>query len=449
MTVRRAVFAALALAAAFGLVRGSLADASSPSVGEVIGLAAVNPVTKPFLLLFREFGLNGSSVLPAPGALDTTFGSDGFAMVPYGKWAGAAAAAVQPNGEIVTAGETKVGGRKEIIATRFNPDGTLDSSFGRNGIVTVKLGNDAGVDSGAALALQQDGKIVIAGTAVLGRQPEFIAVRLEPSGKLDPSFGRRGVAAVQLGQGAIANAVILDPRGHIVLGGVARVNGVNYFAVARLTARGLLDRSFGTGGATIFGPAGAAWGMVLEPDRGIVLGGVGVHGTANAFMAARVLPNGALDPRFGSDGVVTVPIGSNAIGQAVALTSNGEIVVSGDARTSDGGAVATIELTGNGSLVKDFGVDGIAEFHGWGVSAIVVDRFHRIVLAGTGAAVARLNPDGTPDARFGKNGATIYTEGSSSAANGLAIDPKTEKYVLSGAATIDGVTQILVLRVSP
>src|SRR5207248_1709158 len=103
------------------------------------------------------------NALGTAGALDPSFGSGGYATVSVGAWAGVSAVVVQPDGRIVTAGEASVAGRDVILAMRMTPSGSLDPTFGNGGVTTVDINGDSGVDSGSALALQPDGKIVIAG----------------------------------------------------------------------------------------------------------------------------------------------------------------------------------------------------------------------------------------------------------------------------------------------
>jgi uncharacterized delta-60 repeat protein len=126
------------------------------------------------------------------GSVDTTFGDNGFATVSLGTWAGAVA--VQPDGEIVSAGEATEDGHNVIVSTRMTASGSLDPSYGTGGIATVSINGGAGVESGAAIALQPDGKIVIAGCGPdTGAGPlAFAAVRLNTDGTLTPRSVKAG-----------------------------------------------------------------------------------------------------------------------------------------------------------------------------------------------------------------------------------------------------------------
>jgi uncharacterized delta-60 repeat protein len=382
------------------------------------------------------------------GALDPTFGSGGFATSTYGTWAAAAADVVQPNGDVVTAGETDVNGTYELIATRYTASGQPDPGFGADGIVLVNIGGQAGVDSGYGLALQPDGKIVIAGAGVAQDRLDFAVVRLNTDGSLDSSFGNGGIVTLPIGYAAYANAVLVDPEGNIDLGGIVEDdNAVNHFAFARLTPNGARDETFGTDGVTVLPPNAAAWAMGLEPDGSLVLAGQELDGGTQKFMVARVLANGIPAASFGQEGIVTIPIGSSAVGYAIAIQSDGRILIGGNATGSSGsplGAIARLNL--NGSLDPTFGTGGILQFAGGGLNDMTLDASGRIYLAGVGASVIRLNPDGSTDTSFGSGGFGIYCDGINCAANGVALDPSTGKPVLAGIATVDGKPDVVAIR---
>jgi uncharacterized delta-60 repeat protein len=382
----------------------------------------------------------------APGALDPSFGAGGFATSSPGTLSVAGAAVVQPDGKIVTAGEAQTGGKKVLISTRINPDGKLDTSYGGGGTATVDIN---GSSCGNALALQPDGKIVIAGTGIDGGTGgmAFAAVRLLPNGGLDSGFGHGGIVTVPIGSGAIANAVAVQPDGKIVLGGTALL-AHNEFAAARLNPDGSIDPSFGTGGISTLAPPAAAWGMVLQPDGKLVLAGEQSDGGGQAFMAARLRADGSPDPGFGTGGAVTVPIGSTAIANAVALQTDGKIVLAGNAFTSTGVA-ATVRLLSSGSLDQSFGSGGIATTAMWkAINAIAIQPDGKLLLGATGASAVRLNTDGSLDQGFGNGGiATAQLGDSTDAANGVTVQ-RDGKIVLSGCAHVAGQTVLSVIRLA-
>jgi uncharacterized delta-60 repeat protein len=248
----------------------------------------------------------------------------------------------------------------------------------------------------------------------------------------------------------MATALVVLSNGKIAVGGTAVTgDGNHHFAVTRLNSNGTLDTTFGTGGITVLGPTAVAWGMVVQPDGSLVLGGQQTYGGAQAYMAARVLSSGAVDTSFSGDGIATVPIGSNAVGDAIALQSDGKIVLTGDATTSTG-VVATVRLNQNGSLDGSFGSGGIASYPGGGANALMIDGAGKLLIAGVGAAILRLNTDGSLDSGFGGgDGYVIYQVGTASAANGIARQLSDGKLVIAGAATVGGENQLLVMRLMP
>jgi uncharacterized delta-60 repeat protein len=380
------------------------------------------------------------------GSLDPTFGSGGYSTVSLGSLAEASAVVVQPDGMIVAAGEANVNGTNVIISTRMTSAGSLDPSYGTGGIVTVGIHGSAGVGSGAGLALQSDGKIVMGGEGRngTGGPISFAAVRLLPNGSLDPSFGNGGVTTVPIGPEAIANAVVIQPDGKIVLGGTALV-GHNEFAAVRLNADGTIDTSFGTNGVSTLSQDAAAWGLVLQPDGKLVLGGQTDYNTNQEFMAARLNPDGALDTTFGSGGIRMIPIGVTALGFGIALRPDGKFVLAGPAFTTTGVA-ATARLNPDGSLDPSYGSGGIATLPDWyGVNGIILDASGRIVLPLVGAGAVRLNPDGSADKTFGNGGIALAPLGSHGGANGAAIQPDGD-IVLAGAAAVNGQTVLTVIR---
>jgi uncharacterized delta-60 repeat protein len=398
---------------------------------------------------FASLALAGLVAAPASasGELDTSFGSGGYATAPLGTWSGAVASVVQPDGKIVTAGEALVNGKYLLVSTRMRTNGSLDSTYGSGGWVTVDMGGSA---AGNALALQPDGKIVIAGTGRGdgGTGPlALAAVRLKTDGSLDPSFGSGGIATVPIGSVAQATGLAIQSDGKIVLGGAA-VTDHHRFVVARLNANGSIDSSFGTGGVTKFEPDGVAWGLVLQPDGRIVLAGEATSNNQRVFMAARVRSNGTPDLSFGNRGVVLVPIGSNAWGMAVTRQPDGKLLLTGSA-VAGSNVVATVRLLSNGSLDSSFGSGGIAKFNGAGVNAMTLESSGKILLAGVGASVVRLNANGGMDTSFGDRGLAWAQTGSSDAANGITIQPSDGKIVLAGGATISGRIVLSVVRMLP
>ena len=228
--------------------------------------------------------------LTPTGLVDPSVGDGGHKIVDFGGDDHARRATLQADGRIVIAGDSTAGtGGHNFAASRLNPDGSVDSSFGAGGKVTLDFGGD---DSADAVVVQPDGKALLSGDTTAGAGAGDLAVaRLNPGGGLDTSFGAGGKTTVDFGGQDVGRAAALQPDGAIVLaGGTARAGGED-FAIARLSPAGALDGAFATGGrATVdFGGVDVARAVLLQPDGKIVAAGVGGAGD---FAVARLLGGG-------------------------------------------------------------------------------------------------------------------------------------------------------------
>ena len=406
--------------------------------------------------------MGSGSVWAAPGALDVSFGKakdgtpDGVVNISLGNGNdGANAAVLQKDGKLVVVGySTSTGGKtSNIIVLRLNKDGTLDKSFGvgqddgsPDGVVSIDLGDSA--DAAAAIALQADGKIVIAGSR-MSKTSDIVLARLLPNGKFDTSFGKGdadgtpdGVVSISLSDGDdVANALALQKDGKIVVAGttLAADKSTN-MAVARLKADGSFDSAFGKGDAdgtpdgvvsvSLSRGNDAANAIALQADGKIVIAGTATAQDKSTNIAvARLTTDGSMDVSFGvgtadgtPDGVVAVSLSDgNDVAKAVAVHKS-FIYVAGDYIAKDGSTnVAVARMKADGALDVSFGKDG-SDSTPEGVSGVSFgngnDHVHSLaiqpdgqllVLAGTTSAadkssniaVARMKADGTLDRRFG------------------------------------------------
>ncbi len=257
--------------------------------------------------------------------------------------------ALQADGKIVMVGGTFT----DFVMARFNADGSLDTSFGIGGKVTTDMGSGLRPEEGLAVAIQGDGKIVVAGyVGINGPGPNkvttvFAIARYNSDGSLDTSFGTGG--RVSGGVNGRARAVVIQPDGKIVLAGDFELelsNGtfVSDFTVARFNTNGSLDLAFGGTGsgqtATDIGQAfNTASNVVLQPDGAIVL-----SGKANCGQAAcdhtdvvRYSANGLLDTSFGNGGKLT--LAGKLVGEGLARQADGKLVLAGGV---DGGRRADL-----------------------------------------------------------------------------------------------------------
>lgn len=234
--------------------------------------------------------------LTASGGLDTTFSSDGRATVNI---AGAtdlgAAAALQADGAIVVVGRVGVSGgaTPDVGAVRFTATGDLDAAFGAAGIVRIDYGS-TGWDEATDVAVQSDGKIVIAGHVTLTTTSDYLIARLNVNGTRDTAFGTNGMTTLAFGalQDA-ASALAIQPDGGILVVGVASSSTVADMGIARYLNNGSLDTAFGgTGTLSIdfFGAADDAKALVIQPDGKVIVAGEARNGTSNELGLIRVTP---------------------------------------------------------------------------------------------------------------------------------------------------------------
>lgn len=289
------------------------------------------------------------------GSLDATFGSGGKLLTSFfGIGDDALAMAIQPDGKIVAAGKTFTGPSEvDFALARYNSNGTLDATFGSGGKVHTDLG---GYDLITAMAIQPDGKIVAGGdTYTEGAQNDCALARYNKDGSLDSTFGSGGKVVTDFaGLPDFVAGLALQPDGKIVLAGdvstyVSASRDDIGFGLARYNKDGSLDSSFGSGGKVITeGDLIAAHAVVVQPNGKIIAAGLAVHTTANGdFGLARYNSNGSLDSAFGTGGIVTTDFSPSDTAFAIAIQSDGKIVAAGaafDVQTGNGFALARYDF---------------------------------------------------------------------------------------------------------
>ena len=326
------------------------------------------------------------------GSLDTSFSKDGKQATDFGRGY-ALGVALQPNGKIVVVGKSSSGGGDFALA-RYNPNGSLDKSFSGDGKVTTNFGGDpsSGGDEGAAVAIQANGKIVAAGYARVGHTgSSFALARYNPDGSLDRSFSGDGRQTTGFGGGiaAGAGAVAIQANGRIVAVG----GGGGSFVLARYDPNGALDATFSGDGkqTTDFGPFNDGAGDVaIQPNGRIVAAGTVSGGTGSNFALARYNPNGSLDPSFSGDGKQTTDFGGGDGASGVAIQADGKIVAVGETVRGSGRSFALARYNPNGSLDPSFSGDGrqTTDFPGDSDEAddVAIQADGKIVAAGIGDA---------------------------------------------------------------
>ncbi|WP_406054569.1 calcium-binding protein [Streptomyces sp. NBC_01077] len=265
------------------------------------------------------------------GSLDTGFGDGGLVRVEeFGGSADGADVAVQADGRIVAAGK---GGGSGFALVRLGTDGSLDPSLGGDGAVVAGFTPTSPQDGGGiarSMALQPDGRIVSVG--YVGNTAFDIGVaRYNSNGTLDTTFSGDGMVTADFGGTEFGNAVAVQPDGRIVAAG----SGGAGFAVLRYNADGTPDAAFGTGGRTSVnapGDGGIAYGLALQQNGKIVLAGRADDpnsSEANDFGLARLNVNGTVDTGFGGDGFVVTGFNDFDEARGVLVQPDGKIVAAG------------------------------------------------------------------------------------------------------------------------
>jgi uncharacterized delta-60 repeat protein len=412
--------------------------------------------------LMLTFAQPPSGAAAASGDLDQTFGRGGKVTTDLGLYPnGASDLAIQTDGKIVAAGEMvreDVDPRsvQDFALVRYHPDGTVDAGFGNNGVVTTDFG---GMEYAPAIAIQTDGKIVVAGT-VNSPCPcvgvAFALARYNSNGTLDTQFAGTGKVTTLVDGDSSARGVVIAPDGKIVAVGTT---GNGDFALVRYQPGGTVDAGFGNGGKVItdFGIGGSrAEDIVIQDGKIVVAGSVSTFGTSYLdrpslnFAVARYHSNGSLDTAFGVLGKVVTDFDGDDSGNSVAIQGD-KIVVGGwslqpgQERTESDFALARYNADGTlddgllngggfgtgGKVITDLGSTDE-------LTGLVIQADRKIVAAGGSGedfALTRYEPDGSVDGGFGTGGrVTTDFAGGEDFASGVVI--QAGKIVLAG--TSDG-----------
>jgi uncharacterized delta-60 repeat protein len=386
------------------------------------------------------------------GDLDPTFGTGGMVMTDLNHSTDLAnAVAVQSDGKLVVVGQAYKQNDfsgEDFVVTRYNTDGTLDTTFGRGGKVRTDFPGLAAVPS--SVVIQPDGKIVVAGGAfpLFTFAGNFELVRYNPNGSLDTSFGNGGIVTTIFPEGSYAFDVALQPDGKIIAAGTVFVDfnpgdmSDTDFALARYNPNGSLDTTFGNSGMVttdFLGHEDDAFSVLIQPDGKIIaVGSTNDPATFYDFAAVRYLSNGTIDTAFGVAGKVRTDFGDQNFDRArsAALQPDGKIVAAGFAISQNGGVqnFAVARYTSNGVLDTTFSGDGIRQIDFGnccqGATKVLLQSDGKIITVGGSNGesseddflLARLSPRGSLDPTFGVGGKVRTSFGDlNGGANGAAL----------------------------
>jgi len=379
------------------------------SDGKIIAVGTISPNTIDPSMQFYNHGQMCLVRFTTNGSLDNTFGiiTTTFSRKKTCLDDRGNATAIQSDGKIVVAGRSD----QKYALIRYNTNGSLDATFGFGGIVATDIWYSIN-----SIAIQSDGKILAAGQGSQG------LIRFNSNGSLDATFGNGGTAIIS--GDAIANALTIQNDGKIII--ACESQGSTIISLLRFNGNGTLDSSFGFNGiATKSGLGGRA--LAIQSDSKIAVAGfiekvTSTGGTAYEFALVRYNTNGGFDSTFGIGGIVSTTIGDFAIAEAIAIQSDGKILLAGWTNTADGGFVLARYNT-NGSLDNTFGNNGIVNTNISDVekvNSLVIQSDGKIIAGGysiqgsnfvLNLTVVRYKTNGSLDSTFGNAGIVVTPVG--------------------------------------
>jgi uncharacterized delta-60 repeat protein len=394
-------------------------------------------------------------VVLAAGDLDTTFNGTGTVTTPataFGSDTGKAVA-IQTDGKIVVVGDVPGGTNDintstDIAVIRYQANGSIDTSFGVNGVRYITIGT---FDRALSVAIDVNGGVIVGGeTNDSGGSTDIFLFRLTAAGVADTTFNGNGVIRYDLSNGfndGVSSVIVEADRQVVIAGYTTIATGVGSqvrlaMLVQRYNADGTLDTTFGTNGSrvSIIGSDNdVATAITAIGDGRYLVTGNTVSNRVQYTFVTRVAESGVIDTSFGfsGGGASIISIGGTGIDYArsIAWMPIGRIVVGGYARvnaTTGNHNVFAMRLDANGLFDTSFNSNGLSVIDLGSTedeaNALVVQRDGRIVLGGSvragvagSFALVRWNVDGTLDSYFGNNGIRIYSYATDARMFGLAL----------------------------
>jgi uncharacterized delta-60 repeat protein len=440
------------------------------------------------LFLLALQGVQGYGQFCSP--FDPGFGTGGKAIglttTIAGRQANSRTVMVQQDNKIIQVISVFTGSYYNFGLIRYQANGTPDASFGSNGLVTTSIGKaDSYANAGV---IQPDGKIVLAGSGIesVNNNNNIALARFNPSGTLDSSFGTYGKLLTRIGKhDDIANAIALQPDGKILIAGSSGDSlNVPTFGILRFNSNGTIDSTFGQNGriAAHYGPFIRFIGSVyfgqyayenasaikVQPDGKILVAGESYNASgcydyygglycSSIFAMTRYHSNGDLDTTFGVKGKVTDSV-HLYYSNETALQADGKIVVIGSNYQN---GFVTERYNANGTLDNSFGAGGVAiqQFplpsYGAAATGLVIQPDGKIIVAGSvyknsgsDFGVVRYTTEGRADTSFNQTGSALLHVGETATTgdyvSGMAL--QGNKIVVGGTSYINNNSVIVLTR---
>lgn len=291
------------------------------------------------------------------GKLDTDFNNGGQVVMDVGgQNDGAYAIALQKDGKILLAGFAENGGNDRIALARLNADGQPDLNFNGTGKVILPFGS--GDSYAYSILSQDDGHVLVCGTTRSEEGTGAIVIRLQQDGSIDSGFGDKGKTIVGKGREAVANAMIVQKDGKILLAGSMNTNsGDSGAALFRLTSNGSLDGSFGKSGIATVSPESqdsALYSVAIQSETKIVFAGYAKNSSNKEILLGRIGDNGAIDPTFAENGYFISKYGQDSVAYAIAVSStDGSILTTGYSSENGKDSIILAQFGPNGKLIDN------------------------------------------------------------------------------------------------
>ena len=311
---------------------------------------------------FDEFAI---ARLNSDGTLDNSFNLNGIVTTSISsKDDRARGMSIQTDGKIVVTGESyresSTGGadRYDFATVRYNLDGSLDNSFNNSGIVTLSLGT--GSESYDVETLN-DGSIVTIGEAWMSNANDFALVKHKSDGTIDSTFGTDGIVTTPIFSGEDrGRSLDVQSDGKIIASGFTH-NGNNYdFAIVRYNSSGVIDNTFGINGIVatdLSSENDFLNGACIQSDDKIILVGRSYTGQGYDFSVVRYNPNGSIDNSFGTNGIVYTPFTDFDRANSVKISVNGKIVVCGETRDENSNEYLAVSVYNNPSIINSANIE--------------------------------------------------------------------------------------------